>query len=404
MSKSLGNVLDPVDVLDGITLPELHQKLQEGNLGKDEVGKAEKYQKKAFPQGIPEVGADALRFSLINYTQASGADINFDVKTMHGYRRFCNKIYQATKYVLGKLGDDFAPRKDSSPTGHESLPEKWILAKMNTAAKQTNNALEEREFSRATQTIYRYLYDELFDIYIENSKTIISDGTPEEARSATDTLYTALESGLRLMSPFMPFLTEELWQRLPRRPDDNTNSITIADYPEYDQAFDDPASEKAYELVLGCSKGFRSLTAEHGIKDQATGYIAPLDRTAHATASAQLGAIKSLSGKTPITITILDTGADIPSGCDVYPISAAANAFLEIRDRIQDPAKQAEKIRSRLEEAKKDREEADALQTELRKMSDKAEALENAASRKRDADAKVKAFEETASMFEALKI
>lgn len=152
---------------------------------------------------------------------------------MHGYRRFCNKIYQATKHVLGKVGDNFVPRKSSALIGKESLPEKWILTKMNTAVKQIYQALEEREFARSTQISSRYLYDKLFDIYIENSKSIISDGTPEEARSAIDTLYTTLESGLRLMSPFIPFLTEELWQRLPRRPGDDTSSITIAEYPEY---------------------------------------------------------------------------------------------------------------------------------------------------------------------------
>lgn len=170
MSKSLGNVIDPIDVLDGISLDDLHRKLQIGNLAPKEVKNAERYQKKAFPQGIPEIGADALRFSLINYTQSSGGDINFDIKTMHSYRRFCNKIYQATKYVLGKLGDDFVPRESAAITAEESLPEKWILIKMSNAVKEINQALEEREFAKSTQVAYRYLYDELFDIYIENSK------------------------------------------------------------------------------------------------------------------------------------------------------------------------------------------------------------------------------------------
>lgn len=194
MSKSPGNVIDPIDVLDGISLDRLHEKLLHGNLPHGEVKTAERYQKKAFPNGITEIGADALRFSLVSYTQSSGGDINFDVKTMHSHRKFCNKIYQATKYVLGKLGDDFVPQASGVLTGTESLAEKWILTKMNTAAKQINQTLEEREFARSTQISYRYLYDELFDIYIENSKSIISDGTPEEARSAMDTLYTAIES------------------------------------------------------------------------------------------------------------------------------------------------------------------------------------------------------------------
>jgi valyl-tRNA synthetase len=406
MSKSLGNVIDPIDILDGISLDDLHQKLLHGNLAQSELKNAERYQKKAFPQGIPEVGADALRFSLINYAQSSGSDINFDVKTMHGYRRFCNKIYQATKYVLSKLGDDFVPRESSALTGKESLPERWILTKMNTAAKQMNQALEEREFARSTQISHRYLYDELFDIYIENSKSIISDGTAEEARSAIDTLYTTLESGLRLVSPFMPFLSEELWQRLPRRPSDNTSSITIAEYPEYEPSFDDPKSETAYELVLGCSKGIRSLIADYFMKDGAVAHIAPLNQMSHETASAQLSAIKALSGKVPVNISILKAGEVRPTGCAVFPVSADANVYLEVKDRIQDAGKEAEKVKAKLAEARRDQEEVDSLKTELSKVQDKnvTEAMQLAERRKRDVEARLLALEDTVTMFEKMTV
>jgi len=406
MSKSLGNVVDPIDVLDGISLNSLHQKLLQGNLAQNEVKNAQKYQKKAFPQGIPEVGADALRFSLVNYTQASGADINFEVKTMYGYRKFCNKIYQATKYVLGKLGDDFIPRASSTPTGKESLPEKWILTKMNTAAKQINQALEEREFSRSTQIVYRYLYDELFDIYIENSKSIISDAKPEEARSAMDTLHTTLESGLRLISPFMPFLTEELWQRLPRRPGDHTSSITIAQYPEYESSFDDPRSETAYELVLGCAKGVRSLIADYAVKDRGIAHIAPLNATSQDTASAQLSAIRSLSGKIPVELNVLKVGDIIPAGCAVFPVSADVNVYLEVITRIQDVVKETEKLKARLDEARKDQHEIELLKAELSKVQDKdvTEAMSSVESRKRDVEARVQALEVTVTMLQKMMV
>lgn len=406
MSKSLGNVIDPIDILEGISLDDLHQKLLTGNLAQSEVKKAEKYQKKAFPQGIPQVGADALRFTLVNYTQASGADINVDVKTMHGYRKFCNKIYQATKYVLGKLGDDFVPRESSALTGQESLSEKWILTKMNTAAKQANQGLEDREFARSTQAIYRYLYDELFDIYIENSKSLISDGTPEEARSAMDTLYTTLESGLRLMSPFMPFLTEELWQRFPRRPGDNICSITIAEYPTYESSFDDPRSEKAYELVLGCSKGIRSLIADYAVKDTGVIYIAPLNQTSHDTAHAQLGAIKSLSGKITVKISILKAGEISPADCAVFPVSADANVYLEVKHRVQDAAKEAKKVKAKLDEARREQADIDAIKAELSKVQDKdvTETMQSVGKRKRDIEARLQALQETLTMFEKLQI
>jgi valyl-tRNA synthetase len=406
MSKSLGNVIDPIDVLDGISLADLHDKLRHGNIAQSEVRNAEKHQKKAFPQGIPEVGADALRFSLINYAQPSGSDINFDIKTMHGYRKFCNKIYQATRYVLGKLGDGFIPRESSALTGRESLPERWILMKMNTAAKQMNQALGDREFSKSTQVSYRYLYDELFDVYIENSKTIISDSTPEEARSAMDTLYTAIESGLRLVAPFMPFLTEELWQRLPRRPGDKTCSITIAQYPEYESSLDDPRSEAAYELVLGCSKGIRSLLAEYVVKDEGLAYIAPLNQVSYDAVSAQLLAIKSLSGKTPVKIGILNIEEGGPTNCAVFPVSADANVYLEVKGRIQDAAKEAEMVKAKVDEARRELVEIDALEAELKKIQDKdvTDAMQSAETRKRDVEAKMRALLEAVTMFDRMTV
>jgi valyl-tRNA synthetase len=157
MSKSLGNVIDPVDIMDGITLEKLHAQLHAGNLDPKELKTAEKYQKTSFPQGIPECGADALRMALVGYT-TGGGDIAFDVSVIHGYRRFCNKIYQATKYVLGRLGD-FSARAKVEKSGKESLPERWILHKLTTSAKKINYHLDKREFSLATQIAYKYFYE-----------------------------------------------------------------------------------------------------------------------------------------------------------------------------------------------------------------------------------------------------
>lgn len=132
--QTQANLLTPA-IRQGISLSELNDKLRLGNLDPKELKTAEKYQKTAFPQGIPECGADALRMSLIGYT-TGGGDIAFDVNTIHGYRRFCNKIYQATKYVLGRLGD-FTPRSTVTKGGKESLPERWILHKLSTSAKKS---------------------------------------------------------------------------------------------------------------------------------------------------------------------------------------------------------------------------------------------------------------------------
>jgi valyl-tRNA synthetase len=125
------------------------------------------------------------------------------------------------------LDKDFVPQAVKK-TGKEALPERWILHKLNRASKDINQALEDREFSRSTQIAYTYIYDHLCDVFIENSKAIIQNGTADQKQSAAQTLYTAIEGGLLMIHPFMPFLSEELWQRLPRRPDDSTKSICVA--------------------------------------------------------------------------------------------------------------------------------------------------------------------------------
>jgi valyl-tRNA synthetase len=142
---------------------------------------------------------------------------------------------------------------------------------MNMAARDINAALAEREFAKSSNIIYRYWYSELCDVYLENSKAIIRDGTDEERASAIQTLYTTLEAALTLIHPFMPFLTEEMWQRLPRRPEDSTKSVMMAKYPTFNPALEDPKSEAAYELVLGCVKATRSLMAEYAMKEEAEG-------------------------------------------------------------------------------------------------------------------------------------
>ncbi|KAF1997617.1 valyl-tRNA synthetase-like protein [Amniculicola lignicola CBS 123094] len=349
MSKSLGNVIDPIDIMEGITLQQLNDKLKVGNLDPKEFKTAEKYQKTSFPQGIPECGADALRMALVGYT-TGGGDISFDVSVIHGYRRFCNKIYQATKYVLGRLGD-FTPRASIIKSGKESLPEKWILHKLAIASKLINERLKQREFSNATQVAYKYFYNFLCDVYIENSKAIFEDGTEEEKESAKQTLYTAIEGGLLMIHPFMPFLTEELWQRLPRREGDKTRSITVATYPQYIKEFDDETAEAEYELLVDTSQAIRSVTAEYGFKDGNV-FVQPLDDTTHKvlTSPTSLPSLRSLGGKFNPLITILSPSDPAPTGCAVHSVGSQATVFLDIKGKI-DIEKEIAKAKDRLAKA-----------------------------------------------------
>ncbi|KAH7408159.1 valyl-tRNA synthetase [Phaeosphaeria sp. MPI-PUGE-AT-0046c] len=403
MSKSLGNVIDPVDIMDGITLEKLHAQLRTGNLDPKELKMAEKYQKTAFPQGIPECGADALRMSLVGYT-TGGGDISFDVSVIHGYRRFCNKIYQATKYVLGRLGD-FTPRAKIAKSGKESLPERWILHKLNTSAKKINHHLEQREFSLSTQVAYKYFYEFLCDTYIENSKAIFDEGSAEEKESAKQTLYTAIEGGLTMIHPFMPFLTEELWQRLPRRENDKTPSVTVASFPQYTQEFDDEAAETEYELLVDSAKGLRSLTAEYAFKEGAKTYIQSIDDKSHATltSSTSLPSIKSLAGKAVAEISILSPSDPAPTGCAVYTIGSAATAYLDVKGRIEID-KEITKAQDRLSRAN----ETIARQKKImdneweEKVSDVVKDQEKG--KLRDAETEARNWQASIEQFERLKL
>lgn len=323
---------------------------------------------------------------------------------MHGYRRFCNKIYQATKYVLGKIDDDFVPQPTGAKTGHESLAERWILHKLTIAAKEINQALTDREFAQATSIVYQYWYTQLCDVYIENSKSLIQSGTPAEQRSARNTLYTALEGGLTMIHPFMPFLTEELWQRLPRRPEDTTPSIVLAAYPTYSPALDDPASEEAYELLLGISKGVRSLMAEYAIKDDGRLFVQTHTPSAHATASASVPSIRSLSGKGVASISILSSSDAKPSGCVVASVSSSASVFLHVKGRVDADAEIA-KAQAKMARASEGAKRQKKILEDPAYKEKVGEELQEVERRKlRDLESECREFEGSIAQFEELKL
>ncbi|PIG88157.1 valyl-tRNA synthetase [Aspergillus arachidicola] len=404
MSKSLGNVIDPIDVMEGIQLQTLHDKLLIGNLAEKEVATATKYQKKAFPKGIPECGADALRFALVSYT-TGGGDIAFDIQVIHGYRRFCNKIYQATKYVLGKLGDDFKPQPTVSKTGRESLSERWILHKFNSAAKEINEALEQREFNVVATTVYQYWYAQLCDVFIENSKFLLAPEVPAEVQeSAKQTLYTALEGALTLIHPVMPFVTEELWQRLPRRPNDNTISIMKARYPEYKAEFNDVEAETAYELILKTSGAIRSILAQYEVKTKGDIIIQTYDATSHKTLSDELTSVKSLGGKFLGDLSIQGPETTTrPSGCVVSAVGSEAAVFLRVSKEVA--LEQEEKAKASLEKARAVvTRQTNLMSSAAWKEKAKPEVREMEEKKLKDAESETARLEEQVREFEKLRL
>ena len=405
MSKSLGNVIDPIDVMKGIELEALHDKLLQGNLDPKELGKASKFQKTAFPDGIPECGADAIRFGLAAYS-TGGSDINMDIKVIHAYRKFCNKIYQATKYVLGKLGADYIPPATATKTGNESLAEQWILRKLAIASKDINQSLHDRNFSDAASSCYQFWYMQLCDIFIENSKSLIQNGTPAEQSSAKSTLYTAIDSGLRLLHPFMPFLSEELWQRLPRRPHDPTPSIVIASYPLYTDysTHDNPSAESAYDLILAISRAIRSLTSAYTIKHSATIYTQITSPDLLSIATSQQKSILSLSGKSISHLNLLSSADPKPKGCMPFVVDSNVTVFLLVVGHIDVDAEIAKASR-KLDKA------AAAVEKQRKMLADEAwkanvpEEVKRVERKKLvDAEGEVREMEGSVEQFMVLKL
>ena len=272
MSKSLGNVIDPLDVIEGISLVDLQHRLDNGNLEASEVKRAKEGQAKDFPNGIPECGTDALRFTLLAYT-SSGRDLNLDILRVDGYRKFCNKLWNATRFANMKLGEGYIPRSTDTLNGEESLASLWILHKLNKAIKEVNFNLEQMNFMQATNAVYQFWLYELCDVYLEVSKPVL-DGTNEEAKKAAqDVLYICLDQGLKLLHPFMPFVTEELYQRLPRRPIDVHPSIMLAGFPKYRSEWEVTSSEMEFDYIFALVRSCRTLLADYNMKKDAQFYI-----------------------------------------------------------------------------------------------------------------------------------
>ncbi|CAI5746338.1 unnamed protein product [Peronospora destructor] len=238
MSKSLGNVVDPLEIIAGCTLDDLFKKLENGNLPAKEVEKAKKGQKLDFPQGIPECGADALRFGLLAYTQ-QGRDINLDIGRLVGYRNFCNKLWNAVRFAMSNLEGGFSAAENVADTVLSNdvvgCRNRYILSRLNHAIKLT--------------------------------KPVIVDEDAEAKLTAQQTLYVCLEFGLRLLHPSMPFVTEELWQRLPGKR--ATASITIAPYPLPMEGWTNPEVEANMELVKEVIHAARSVRAEYDLANSA---------------------------------------------------------------------------------------------------------------------------------------
>ncbi|XP_074654365.1 valine--tRNA ligase-like [Tubulanus polymorphus] len=343
MSKSLGNVIDPVDVINGITLENLQKLLDGGNLDKKEVEKAKAGQRADYPNGIPECGTDALRFALCAYT-SQGRDINLDVLRVLGYRKFCNKLWNATKFALMNLGEDYKPLPQHMVSGEEQPMDRWVLSRLAHAVELCNDGFVKYDFPQATTACFNFWLYELCDYYLEYMKPIIN-GTDDDSKCVCRAvLYTCLDVGLRLIHPFMPYLSEELYQRLPRRTENQPPSICVTPYPEIKEVDQrNVMLESEVEFMQNVIKTIRSMRADYMLTniDKADVYLKCHDDDTVLLLQQYTDVIATLSNSS--AIDVLGDSAAVPLGCAIYTVSAKCEVHLMLKGLI-DVAREMTKI------------------------------------------------------------
>ncbi|HFC3407206.1 TPA: valine--tRNA ligase [Neisseria gonorrhoeae] len=314
MSKSEGNVIDPVDLIDGIGLDKLLMKRTTGLRKPETAPKVEEATKKLFPEGIPSMGADALRFTMASYASL-GRSVNFDFKRAEGYRNFCNKIWNATNFVLMNTENQDCGygATAAEPRGH-SFPDMWIIGRLNQTIEQVTQAYETYRFDLAAETLYSFVWNDYCDWYLELAKVQLQTGCASRQRATRHTLLRVLEAALRLLHPIIPFITEELWQTVTPMCDAKTaDSIMLARFPETDGGEIVQTAFGQMTVLQDLIGAVRNLRGETGIQpnvkaplfvesaDDLADYLKYLPMTTRLTEARQVAALPE-SGDAPVAV------------------------------------------------------------------------------------------------------
>ncbi len=330
MSKSKGNIIDPIDLIDGITLDELIAKRTTGLMNPKQAESIAKQTRADYPHGFPAFGTDAVRFTFASLA-THGRDIKFDLQRCEGYRNFCNKLWNATRFVLmnteGKDCGLPSPLDKGGPGGilplEQSFADRWILSRLNEAVGAVQSAFADYRFDMASRAIYEFVWDEYCDWYVELAKVQLATGSEAQQRATRHTLINVLETALRLAHPIIPFITEELWQKVSPLAGKSGSSIMLQPYPAANDVLQDAESTAKVQELKTLVDAVRGLRGEMKLSPAAKVPLAIAgDASRHSLYTPYLAALGRLSK--------IDIQPELPAGDAPVAIAGDCRLMLQI--------------------------------------------------------------------------
>jgi valyl-tRNA synthetase len=311
MSKSKGNIIDPLDLIDGINLDALIAKRTSGLMQPQMKAAIEKATRRQFPQGIPSYGTDALRFTFAALA-TMGRDIRFDLGRVEGYRNFCNKLWNAARFVLMHTEEHAADT--AAGACDYGVADRWIRGRLGATVQSVRDSLAGYRFDLAAQAIYEFVWYEFCDWYLELAKPVLqsADAAPAAKRAARRTLLEVLEATLRMLHPLMPFITEEIWQRIAPLASRKGPTVMLESYPRADEFPADAAAERQVAALRAVVLGIRQIRGELDVPhSRATPVYVRSERQGDAAAIEALAATIARVGNLE-SVTLVASESDLP--------------------------------------------------------------------------------------------